>query len=144
VHFFKEDMERKKAMVFGTFDTVHKGHEYYVAQAKKYGDVVIVVARDSNVKKFKKCLIHDENERFSHVEKSFPDCQVILGNEDNPHRIVQEYLPDVICLGYDQRSFEEGLSEKFPQITIVRLKALRPDIYKTSKILPPCDLDSAK
>ena len=41
-------------MLFGTFDGLHEGHFDLFRQAKKYGDyLVVVVARDVNVKKIK-------------------------------------------------------------------------------------------
>lgn len=122
-------------MIFGTFDTVHEGHKDFVRQASELGDVTIVVARNSNVLKFKTKLKNHENERLSQVKKEFPATHVILGNAENPHRIVEELLPDIICLGYDQKSFDEGLREKFQSIEIVRLKPYQPEKYKTSKIL---------
>ena len=33
----------KKVMCFGTFDGVHKGHEYYLHEARKLGDYIVVV-----------------------------------------------------------------------------------------------------
>ena len=40
----------KKVMCFGTFDILHKGHEYYLREAKKLGDyLVVVVALDATV-----------------------------------------------------------------------------------------------
>jgi cytidyltransferase-like protein len=33
---------------------VHKGHKYYLKEAKKYGDILItIVARDSTIEKVK-------------------------------------------------------------------------------------------
>ena len=41
-------------MAFGTFDVLHPGHHFYLEQARKLGDnLVVVVARDANVKKLK-------------------------------------------------------------------------------------------
>ena len=44
----------KKVMCAGTFDIIHPGHLYYLSEAKKYGDnLVVVVARDETSKDFK-------------------------------------------------------------------------------------------
>jgi FAD synthetase len=41
---------KKTVMTFGTFDRLHPGHEYYLSEARKYGDCLItVVARDKTV-----------------------------------------------------------------------------------------------
>lgn len=126
---------KKRVIIFGTFDTVHKGHEYFVREASKYGSLTIVVARDVNVKKFKKMLRNDENVRLAQILKSFPKMECQLGNVENPHKVIEMVEPDIICLGYDQASFDAGLAEKFPDIKIVRLEAFEPERYKTSKIL---------
>jgi glycerol-3-phosphate cytidylyltransferase-like family protein len=53
-------------------------------------------------------------------------------------QIVIENKPDVICLGYDQRSFtqelEKKLAEKGLHPKIIRMKAHNPEQYKSSKI----------
>ncbi|MHA1679090.1 MAG: adenylyltransferase/cytidyltransferase family protein, partial [Promethearchaeota archaeon] len=44
----------KKVLCFGTFDILHPGHVSFLKQARKYGNyLVVVVARDENVKKIK-------------------------------------------------------------------------------------------
>jgi len=43
-----------KVLAFGTFDILHPGHEFYLKEAKKHGDILdVVVARDSTVEKIK-------------------------------------------------------------------------------------------
>ena len=58
-------------MAFGSFDILHKGHESYLKEAKGYGDyLVVVVARDENILRFKgRKPKHDENYRLSQVKK---------------------------------------------------------------------------
>jgi len=44
-----------KSMVFGVFDGLHEGHLFFLDEAQKYGDnLIIVVASDINVKNIKK------------------------------------------------------------------------------------------
>ena len=40
-------------MIFGTFDLLHPGHFFVLEEAAKRGDVTVVVARDSTVKRIK-------------------------------------------------------------------------------------------
>ena len=40
-------------MAFGTFDLLHPGHEHFLKQAKRYGDLIVVIARDNTVLKVK-------------------------------------------------------------------------------------------
>ena len=44
----------KKVLVFGTFDLLHKGHKFVFRTAKQFGQLYVVVARDTTVKKHKK------------------------------------------------------------------------------------------
>ena len=32
-------MNQTKVLAFGTFDILHKGHEFYLKQAKKHGEI---------------------------------------------------------------------------------------------------------
>ncbi len=59
----------KRVMVFGTFDFFHAGHLSLFRQAKKYGDVLIViVSRDKRATEVKgKAPIHSEKERVELV-----------------------------------------------------------------------------
>jgi FAD synthetase len=129
-------MRHGNVMIFGTFDTVHDGHRFFADQAKKYGSLFIIIARDNNVRRFKKRLVHGENERLMGVKRAFPFATCLLGSKDDPYAIVEEISPETICLGYDQKSFDSGLKRKFPDIKIVRIGAYKPDICKSSKILP--------
>ena len=90
----------------GTFDILHPGHLDYFRQAKEHGDyLVVVVARDSSVIEEKdKPPMFGEPQRLEHVKEQPIVDKAVLGNEGNKLRIVEEEKPDVICLGYDQKS----------------------------------------
>ncbi len=130
-----------RILVFGTFDGLHEGHKDFFRQAKEYGDyLVVVVGRDSTVMSVKKKLPkYNENERLQKVKES--DCvdYARLGNEVvSKYEIIREIKPDVICLGYDQTHFTEKLEEEIKgmglQIKVVRLKAFKPERFKSSII----------
>jgi len=125
-------------MVFGTFDGLHKGHLDFFRQAKKFGDeLIVVVARDENVRKIKGRLPNlGEAERLEKVNQEIKRSrdQAILGSLGDPYQVIRKYKPDVICLGYDQDSFSDNLEKKFPDIKIVRLKSYKPSIYKSSRL----------
>ncbi|MFA6170888.1 MAG: adenylyltransferase/cytidyltransferase family protein [Patescibacteria group bacterium] len=125
-----------KVMAFGTFDIFHKGHESYLKQAAKHGShLIVVIGRDKNVKIIKgKLPKNSENDRLKRVRESGLAQTVILGNLRDKYAVIRKYKPDIIALGYDQRSFVEGLAKKFKKIKIVRLKSFKPSIYKSSKI----------
>mgnify|MGYP001559664265 CR=1 FL=1 len=120
-------------MVFGTFDGLHQGHLSYFKQARKYGDYLIaVVALDKNVLKFK-----GHQPKFSARQrlKVVKECglvdKIILGNK-NIYQVFKQYHPDVACIGYDQQADIKKLRLLFPAMKIVRLKAYKPKIYKSS------------
>jgi FAD synthetase len=124
----------KKVMVFGTFDSLHKGHLYFLNEAKKYGDyLIVIVARDNNVEDIKsKRPKHDETVRKKAIEKTGLADKVILGEKKLSFQCILDEKPDTICLGYDQDS--QDVEKKFPKICFVRLKSFEPNKYKSSKI----------
>lgn len=131
-----------KVMVFGTFDGLHPGHLNFFKQARRLGEkLVIVVARDANVKKIKGCLPRlGEGERLAEVRQWCRDeasprlGKIILGDLKDPYLVIKKEKPEVIALGYDQKSFDLDLKKKFPGIKIVRLKPYKSKIYKSSLI----------
>ena len=60
--------------------------------------------------------------------------KVILGGRKDPMAVIAKFQPQVICLGYDQNSFEKNLSKLFPKIKVVRCKPFKPEVYKSSKM----------
>lgn len=126
----------KTVMVFGTFDILHPGHENFFKQAKKYGEyLIVIVARDKTVIKVKGALpINKEIIRLKNLENLQIAKKVILGSEGDKYDVVRKYRPDCICLGYDQKFFIDKLEKEFPKIEIIRLKAYKPEIYKSSKL----------
>ncbi len=127
-----------KAMAFGTFDRLHKGHGYFLREAKKRGDfLVVVVARDRTVGDVKGRMPDEsEGERKKNVEKTGVPDKVLLGSLDDKYEVIRKEKPDVICLGYDQQSFVDGLESALKSMGvkagIVRIGAYMPEKYKTS------------
>lgn len=130
----------KKVMCFGTFDILHEGHRFYLAQAKKLGDyLAVVVARDETVKEVKKRQpLNSEAVRLKNLQQLGIADKVVLGHSGDKLKIVEEEKPQVICLGYDQSFFTDKIKEKLQQrgldVEVVRLPAYKPDVYKSSLI----------
>lgn len=126
-----------KVMVFGTFDILHEGHLDFFRQAREYGnELLVVVARNINVFRNKGHYPkNDEKVRIAKISESGAADVARLGYLEEPFKIIHEERPDVICLGYDQHSYDTGLAKAFPDVKIVRLKAFKPEIYKSSKLL---------
>ena len=127
-------------MAFGSFDVLHKGHEHYLKEAKSYGNyLIVIVARDENVLRFKdKKPKHDEIYRLEQVKKiNFVD-KAVLGHKDNILKVIEAYKPNLICLGYDQKTIDEEklnkeLKKRNLKVEIVRAKPYKEDIYKSSR-----------
>lgn len=129
-------------MAFGTFDIVHQGHIYYLQEAKKLGDyLIVVVARDKNsvVIKGKKPL-HNEKARLEEIKKLDFVNEAVLGDREmRSWSTIQKHRPQIIALGYDQWKSEFSLAQELGKLglhpMIVRIKPFQPEKFKTSKIL---------
>ncbi len=131
----------KKVMCFGTFDKLHKGHEYYLRKAKELGDfLVVVVALDETVRQTKnRTPQYSADERIRQLQKFVVADKVIAGNPGDKLKVVADEEPDIICLGYDQVFFTDNLKEKLRQRglkpEIVRIGAYMPELYKSSRLI---------
>ena len=130
----------KKVMCFGTFDLLHEGHKFFLIEAKKLGDfLVVVVARDETVEALKKQPpLHGESVRVHNLQQLGIADKVILGNSGDKLKVVVDEQPDIICLGYDQTFFTDKIKERLQQrglsVEVVRLPAYKPEVYKSSII----------
>ena len=125
--------------MFGTFDIFHQGHWDFLKQARRHGEFLrVVVARDITVLKVKgRRPRYSEQERVAAIRKSALVDEVVLGSLDDRYKVVREYKPDVICLGYDQKQSVAELRRKLNETgldrtRIVRLKPYEPEKYKSS------------
>lgn len=115
-----------KIMATGTFDLLHMGHIYYLKEAKKLGDkLVVVVARDSTVRKLKHEPVTPEEMRIGIVRELKMVDEAVLGYEDDMYAVVKEIKPDIIALGYDQihdeKKIENELKKRNLDVQVVRL-----------------------
>lgn len=128
----------KKVMCFGTFDILHEGHRFYLTEAKKLGDcLVVVVARDDTVKEVKRQQpLRNEGERVRNLQQLGIADKVVFGHGTDKLKIVEEEKPQIICLGYDQTFFTDKIKEKLRQrgldVEVVRMPAYKPEVYKSS------------
>jgi len=129
-----------RVMASGVFDLLHPGHLYYLKEAKKLGDeLVVVVATDNTVRKRKHEPITPQEMRLEMVEALKPVDMAVLGHEDDMFRTVEELKPDIIALGYDQDFDEEklraSLKERGMDIEVVRIGPLSADLNATRKLI---------
>lgn len=131
----------KKVMVFGTFDIFHKGHEYFLQQAQKQGDyLMVVVARDKTVLNIKKQkTANNEQKRLKILSNSKFVDEAVWGSLGDKYAVIKKYKPDVICLGYDQKAFTQDLKNKLKEFgldgtKIIRIESYHPEKFKSSKL----------
>ena len=129
-----------RVMASGVFDLLHPGHLYYLKEAKKLGDeLVVVVATDNTVRKRKHEPITPQEMRLEMVEALKPVDRAVLGHEDDMFKTVEELKPDIIALGYDQdfdeKWLEEELKKRGMDIKVVRIGPLSADLNATRKLI---------
>lgn len=128
-------------MASGVFDILHPGHIFFLEEAKKLGnELVVVVARDSTARKLKHQPIMNEDVRLKMVTALKPVDIAILGHEDDIFKTVEEIKPDIIVLGYDQnfdeKYIEEECKKRGLKVTVIRLpKYTESDLNGTRKII---------
>lgn len=95
---------KKIVTINGTFDILHKGHEFILKEAKRQGDVLIVgLNTDSSVKQNKgpKRPFNSEQSRAKMLANfDFVDY-VVLFNEKTPIELLEVIKPDVHVNGDD-------------------------------------------
>jgi len=119
-----------KVMATGTFDLLHPGHIYYLKEAKKLGDtLVVVVATDSTVQKLKHEPINPEEIRLNLIKELRIVDEAYLGHEDDMYKIVKEIKPDIIALGFDQIHNEDKIRSELKKRKI-NAKVIRLSEFK--------------
>lgn len=125
----------KRVMVFGAFDGLHPGHLDFFKQAKKFGDFLIVsVGRDNNVLEIKgKKPLFGEEERLELISSLKIVDKPVLGAAHDYFVQVDQYKPDVICLGYDQWASEDYVRENLNRVGLFNCEVVRLKPYKVTK-----------
>ncbi|HDM67038.1 MAG TPA: FAD synthase [Thermoplasmatales archaeon] len=131
-----------KVMATGTFDLLHMGHIYFLKEAKKLGDeLIVVVACDDTVRKLKHEPVTPDYMRASIVGELKMVDKALVGYKDDMYKIVEEIKPDIIALGYDQIHNEEEIREELSRrglnVKVVRLPKYEgmKDLNGTRKII---------
>ncbi len=122
-------------MATGTFDILHMGHIYFLKEAKKLGDrLVVVVACDKTVHRLKHEPVTSEKMRLSLIKELRMVDKAVLGKEDDMFDVVEEINPDVIALGYDQIHNEKSLKTEITKRNITAKIVRLPKYEKTSDL----------
>lgn len=118
-----------RVLCCGTFDGLHAGHLFFLAQAKKFGEeLIVVVAADQSRKKFsgKKPWL-TQKERCALVGALRTVDRAVPGSPTNFLMAIKKYRPQVVVLGHDQTAgVGELLEWMTKQKTPPRLVRLPP------------------
>lgn len=88
----------------GCFDILHKGHIYYLREARGLGDRLILgLNSDASVSRLKgpNRPLQNEDSRYDVMDAlEMVDCVVIF-NEDTPIELIDSLQPDILVKGGD-------------------------------------------
>ena len=121
-----------KVLASGSFDPLHKGHIYYLKEAKKLGDhLTVIVTSDQKIRSHKKREPRQaEDKRAEEIRNLEIADEVFVGERDG-FTLIDKINPDIIALGYDQK-IPETLKNRVKDSKITTLKPFRPERYKSS------------
>ena len=129
-----------RVMATGVFDLLHPGHLYFLTEAKKLGDeLVVVVARDQTARRLKHDPYVPEQLRREMVEALKPVNRAILGSTTDIYETVVAEKPKVIALGYDQvwnvQEIERECARRGVPVKVVRIGPRPYDDLATRRIV---------
>jgi FAD synthetase len=115
-----------RVMATGVFDLLHPGHVFFLTEAKKLGDeLVVVVARDQTARRLKREPYVPEHIRREMVESLKPVDRAVLGSATDIYETVLNERPNIIVLGFDQvwneREVEEECARRGVPVKVVRV-----------------------
>ena len=128
-----QDSGSKIVLAGGVFDIIHPGHINTLNDAKKLGDVlVVVVATDKTAIKMKKRKpLHSAKLRQELVSSLTMVDLCIVGDEQDIFKTVDLVKPQIIVLGYDQSHQEkfiiDGCKKINLDVRVARLESPRPE-----------------
>lgn len=124
-------------LVFGVFDRLHPGHEYFLKEAMKYGVVHVCLASDGSVMVLKsKTPQYSFTQRANAIQEKFPNIVVHRGDDTiGQWSIFNKVKPNIIILGHDQENLHKALIKSgyvSKNTKYIMIDAFYPDMYKTS------------
>ena len=128
-----QDCGSKIVLAGGVFDIIHPGHINTLNDAKKLGDVlVVVVATDKTAIKMKKRKpLHSAKLRQELVSSLTMVDLCVIGDEEDIFKTVDLVKPQIIVLGYDQSHQEkfiiDGCKKINLDVRVARLESPRPE-----------------
>jgi len=129
-----------RVMATGVFDLLHPGHVYFLTEARKLGDeLVVVVARDQTARRLKREPYVPEHIRREMVEALKPVDRAVLGSATDIYETVINERPNIIALGYDQVWNETEVVKECERrgvpVKVARIGALMHNDLATRRII---------
>jgi FAD synthetase len=129
-----------RVMATGVFDLLHPGHVYFLTEARKLGDeLVVVVARDKTARRLKHEPYVPEHIRREMVEALKPVDRAVLGSTTDIYETVVRERPSIIALGYDQvwneAEVESECARRGVTVKVVRVGKIPHDELATKRIV---------
>jgi FAD synthetase len=129
-----------RVMATGVFDLLHPGHVYFLTEAKKLGDeLVVVVARDQTARRLKHEAYVPEHIRREMVEALKPVDRAVLGSTTDIYETVVRERPNLIVLGFDQvwneSEVESECARRGVPVKVVRIGKIPHDELATRRLV---------
>ncbi len=124
--------------IFGSFDGLHPGHEHLLAEAKAYGEVLVILAQDDVIRRLKHREPHEGFEVRQKTLQGQPDVSRVVPSDagEGEYQCILRERPDMVGFGYDQQELQENFlawKEKTGyHCRVVTFSPFQPDLYKTS------------
>lgn len=126
-------MSAKRGMVFGVFDGLHEGHKYFLSEAAKLCEELLVVVAPENAVEILKGRPpqHAYKERAEAIAALNSSFRLVEGDAAlGEWNVLKIHKPDIVILGHDQHKLERELSLLTISYTFV--PAHKPETYKSS------------
>ncbi len=129
-----------RVMATGVFDLLHPGHLFFLSEARKLGDeLVVVVARDQTARRLKHEPYVPEHVRREMVEALKPVDRAVLGSTTDIYETVVRERPQVIALGHDQlwneKEVERECERRGVPVRVVRIGPLPHNDLATRRLI---------
>lgn len=125
---------KKRILVFGTFDRLHRGHTFFLKSAKEKGrELIVAVARDGHVRDLKGHKPQESIKKRRRVVAELPYVHkaIICDEHLNDFHVIEKIQPDLIVLGHDQKKLKEALEiwmkKNRRSLVIIRAKKYETD-----------------
>ena len=136
--FLKENKNNKIVFTNGCFDILHKGHVFYLNEAKAQGDLLIVgLNSDASVKRLKgeERPVNSELDRKFVLENLKAVDFVEIFTEDTPLELIELVSPKILVKGGDWKP-EQIVGSEFVLNHGGEVKSLSfQDGYSTTNII---------